>query len=154
MMKRVLAIREKALGPDDPAVANALNNLTGVYERQRRHEEAEHLTKRALAILEKTFGQDHPNIVTVLNNLAAIYHAENRYIDALGASRRAVGILVRRVEQVTAKLGNNSENELRERRYVFLNFISILANAPTSANDPSAEVYGATIRMRSARQSG
>ena len=146
MMKRVLAIREKALGPDDPAVANALNNLTGVYERQRRHEEAEHLTKRALAILEKTFGQDHPNIVTVLNNLAAIYHAENRYIDALGASRRAVGILVRRVEQVTAKLGNNSENELRERRYVFLNFISILANAPTSANDPSAEVVDEAFR--------
>jgi tetratricopeptide (TPR) repeat protein len=49
LYKRVLAINEKALGPDHPDVALALNNLAGLYSAQGRHADAEPLYKWALA---------------------------------------------------------------------------------------------------------
>ena len=49
LYKRALAIREKALGPDHPDVAQSLNNLADLYRAQGRHADAEPLYKRALA---------------------------------------------------------------------------------------------------------
>jgi tetratricopeptide (TPR) repeat protein len=49
LYQRVLAIIEKALGPDHPDTASSLNNLALIYHAQRKYAEAEHLTKRALA---------------------------------------------------------------------------------------------------------
>jgi tetratricopeptide (TPR) repeat protein len=43
-----LAIREKALGPDHPHVAQSLSNLALYYDNQRRYAEAEPLYKRRL----------------------------------------------------------------------------------------------------------
>ena len=60
-----LAIREKALGPDHPDVAQSLNNLAELYQAQGRYAEAEPLYKRALAIREKALGPDHPDVATV-----------------------------------------------------------------------------------------
>ena len=48
LYKRALAIREKALGPDHPAVAQLLNNLADLYTAQGRYADAEPLYKRAL----------------------------------------------------------------------------------------------------------
>ena len=59
-----LAIKEKALGPDHPEVALALNNLAELYRDQGRYAEAEPLLKRALAIRKKVFGPDHPIVAT------------------------------------------------------------------------------------------
>ena len=64
LYKRALAIREKALGPDHPDVAKALNNLAVLYQKQGRYAEAEPLYKRALAIREKALGPDHPDVAT------------------------------------------------------------------------------------------
>ncbi len=50
LLKRALAIREKALGPDNPAVAQSLNNLAEAYRAQGRHTEAQPLIDRAQAI--------------------------------------------------------------------------------------------------------
>ena len=63
LAQRALAIREKALGPDHPDVALALNNLAELYRNQGRYAEAEPLYKRALAIEEKALGPDHPRCV-------------------------------------------------------------------------------------------
>ena len=53
-IKRALAIREKALGPEHPDVAISLNNLALLLLRhQGRYAEAEPLYKRALAIRRK-----------------------------------------------------------------------------------------------------
>jgi hypothetical protein len=41
--KRSLAIREKALGPDHPDVANSLNNMASLYHAQGRYADAEPL---------------------------------------------------------------------------------------------------------------
>ena len=53
LYKRALAINEKGLGPDHPAVALSLSNLAALYNDQGRYAEAEPLYKRALAISEK-----------------------------------------------------------------------------------------------------
>ena len=43
LLKRALAIRERALGPDHPDVAASLDNLAELYAHQTRHAEAEAL---------------------------------------------------------------------------------------------------------------
>src|SRR6516162_9377886 len=70
LYKRVLAINEKARGPDHPSVALALNNLAGLYKEQARYADAAPLYERALAIRERALGRDHPDVAQSLKNLA------------------------------------------------------------------------------------
>jgi TonB family protein len=51
--KRVLELREKALGGEDLKVAYALANLANIYTRKDNKKESEPLYTRALAVLEK-----------------------------------------------------------------------------------------------------
>src|SRR5262245_47854217 len=60
LAQRALAIREKALGPDHPDVAQSLNTLATLYSKQGLYAETEPLYTRALAIREKLLGPDHP----------------------------------------------------------------------------------------------
>ena len=69
--RRALAIDEKSLGPDHPAVCSVLNNLAGLLQHTNRLSEAEPLYRRALAIGEENLGPDHLEIATRLNNLAS-----------------------------------------------------------------------------------
>jgi tetratricopeptide (TPR) repeat protein len=72
--KRELAILEKTLGPDHPAVAQALsNNLAALYRVQMRREEVEALYLRALAILEKALPANDPQLGLALIDLAEWY---------------------------------------------------------------------------------
>ena len=72
LAQRILAIREKSLGPNHPDVAISLNNLASLYQDQGRYADAEPLYKRSLAIREKSLGPNHPDVATSLNNLAAV----------------------------------------------------------------------------------
>ena len=73
VLKRALAINEKARGPDHPDVATDLNNLAILYDDQGKYSEAEPLFKRALAIDEKALGPYHPDVAEGFNNLAVLY---------------------------------------------------------------------------------
>lgn len=53
MLKRALAIQEKAYGPDHAEVAITLTDMGVVLEKQGQFEEATATYKRALAIKEK-----------------------------------------------------------------------------------------------------
>ena len=81
--KRSLAIREKALGPDHPAVGTSLNNLAALYFKQGRYADAEPLFRRSLAIWERALRPHHPNIANSLNHLTELYWSQGRYADAL-----------------------------------------------------------------------
>jgi tetratricopeptide (TPR) repeat protein len=59
LYQRVLAILEKALGPDHPDVATTLDNLAIVYRVGHRLDEAIQTYKRVLTIREKALGPDH-----------------------------------------------------------------------------------------------
>ena len=57
---RSLAIREKALGPNHPDVAQGCNNLGALYYEQAKYAEAKPLFERALAIRTAALGPNHP----------------------------------------------------------------------------------------------
>jgi CHAT domain-containing protein/Tfp pilus assembly protein PilF len=81
LAQRALAIRENALGPDHPDVADILNKLAILYHSQGRYADAEPLYKRSLAIRAKVFGPG-PDVGASLNNLAELYRAQGRYAEA------------------------------------------------------------------------
>src|SRR5262249_14718706 len=74
--QRVLAVREKTLGPNHPDVAQTLNNLANVYQSESKHARAEDLYRRAIAICEKALGPGHPDVAAILDNLAGVYQSE------------------------------------------------------------------------------
>src|SRR5271157_2209273 len=61
LVRRALAIREKALGPDHPDVAACLNNLASLLRTTGDYAAAEPLFRRALAIAEKALAPDDPH---------------------------------------------------------------------------------------------
>ncbi|XYI00859.1 CHAT domain-containing protein [Sorangium sp. So ce1128] len=92
LAERALAIREKALGRDHPAVATSLNDLAALYHAKGDYGRAEPLLVRALAIQEKALEKDHPDVAASLGNLAALYHAQGDYGRARPLYERALAI--------------------------------------------------------------
>ena len=90
--QQVLAMWEKAFGPDHPKVASALSNLAGLYRSQDHYAEAEALYQRALTIEEKASGPDHPDVAFLLKQLAGLYVDQRRYTDAEALYQRALAI--------------------------------------------------------------
>jgi Tetratricopeptide repeat len=63
LLKRALAICEKALGPDHPEVTRSLDNPASLYFGQARFSDAELLFRRALRVTEKALGgPKHPEV--------------------------------------------------------------------------------------------
>ena len=80
---------EKALGPDHPDTATALNNLAELYYSMGDYAKAEPLYQRALKIDEKALGPDHPDTATALNNLALLKIDLGEAKDAIPLATRA-----------------------------------------------------------------
>ncbi|HXW24195.1 MAG TPA: CHAT domain-containing tetratricopeptide repeat protein, partial [Xanthobacteraceae bacterium] len=91
-VQRGLAIRERALGPDHPALIVGLNNLAALYGHLGRHAEAEPFYRRALTLSEKAYGPNDARVANVLDNLAGLYHLQARYGDAEPLLQRALAI--------------------------------------------------------------
>ena len=95
---------EAALGPEDPVVATALNNLAEFRQMAafvsrdqaalaKAVEITEPLQTRALAIREKTLGPRHSFTLTSMINLARTYSLQRRYDDAEALYKRVQSIL-------------------------------------------------------------
>ena len=108
--KRVLTIREEALGPEHPNVGTALNNLGELYRAQGRLAEVEPLYRRSLAIYEKALGPEHPKVGTSLNNLAGLYRAQGRYAEAEPLIRRDLAIQEKALGPVHPDVGTSLNN--------------------------------------------
>ena len=93
LIKRALAIDEKALGPEHLNVGAELDNLAQLYQEQGRYAEAEPLFSRALSISEKALGPEHPRVGNALNNLAWLYQAQGRYTEAEPLVKRALTVV-------------------------------------------------------------
>jgi tetratricopeptide (TPR) repeat protein len=57
-----LELTEKALGPEHPDTATALNTLGALYYSMGDYAKAEPLDQRALKIFEKALGHEHPDV--------------------------------------------------------------------------------------------
>jgi tetratricopeptide (TPR) repeat protein len=60
LLRRALAIAEKAHGADHPDVAEALHGLGQVLAARGQHDEAQACFDRALDVREKRLGPSHP----------------------------------------------------------------------------------------------
>lgn len=86
---QALTIREEALGPSDPLVANVLTGLGWNHYRMGRYEQAEPVLVRALEIYE---GSDDARLEAAipLLNLGELYRTLGRYADAEGMFKRSL----------------------------------------------------------------
>eukprot|EP00752_Nemacystus_decipiens_P005175 g4696.t1 len=89
---RATGIWEKALGPEHPAVATALNNRAGLLEMRGKYTEAEPLYERSQAIREKVLGPEHPDVAQSLNNRAGLLKKQGKYDEADLLYLRAIKI--------------------------------------------------------------
>ncbi len=88
-----VALREaKGFGPEDPRLADSLNNLAAAYHAQGRYNEAEPLYDQALAIREKILGSEHALVGQNQNNLAELYRNQHRYAEAETLQMRALAV--------------------------------------------------------------
>jgi CHAT domain-containing protein/tetratricopeptide (TPR) repeat protein len=92
LAKRLLEIREKALGADNPELAHNLNNLASIHYAQAQYAEAEPLLRRVLAMEEKALGANHPDLASALDDLAEMFQAQGRYAEAEPLGRRALAL--------------------------------------------------------------
>ena len=95
----ILAIREKAPGPDYPDAAISLNNLAVLYRAQGRYAEAEPLYKRALAISKKALGSEHPNVAAIMENYAVLLRKTERGTEATKMEARTKAIRAKHAEE-------------------------------------------------------
>lgn len=77
-LQRSLEIRETALDPDHPRVAQSLHQLAGVYVQWKKFGNAEQLYKQALEISENAYGAEHPRVARELDALAMLYQKQNK----------------------------------------------------------------------------
>jgi len=88
--QRLVVIRTKQYGPEDPATAIALHNNAEILIAQSRFTEAGQLQMRALAVFEKKLGAKHINTATGLHNMGAILLKQEKYSEAEKYLRRAL----------------------------------------------------------------
>ena len=90
--RQALDVRERALGPNHPEVAQSLNNLAVVLNAMHDSVGALPLYRRSLAINEATFGPDHPEVALSLNNLAMMLSKQGDYGAARSLFERSLAI--------------------------------------------------------------
>ena len=121
LLNDALAIREKTLGPDHPAVAATLNNLAVLYGKRSKFKEAEVLCKRALDIREKCLGSTHPDVAKQLNNLALLCQNQGKFDDVESYYKRAIDIYTKTLgidDPNVAKTKNNLASAyLKQQKY-------------------------------------
>ena len=78
--------------PDDPRIAETLNNLGNLYFNLDLYPEAENAIKRALSIREKASGPDSLSVADSLNDLGMIYLTEGKVQEAKTQIQRALAI--------------------------------------------------------------
>jgi tetratricopeptide (TPR) repeat protein len=75
---------------DEQGLAQALNNLAGLYCALRRYRDSERLYLRSLAIRERLVGPVHSDVSRVWNNLMVLYLGWGRLDAAEGAGLKAL----------------------------------------------------------------
>lgn len=90
LSEQALAIREKAVGPDNLDLANILDQLAIVLSVKADYAKAEPLFQRALKIRETEHGANHPDVAFSLNNLALFYQFQGEYEKAASLFQRAI----------------------------------------------------------------
>lgn len=81
---------QRALGPDHPAMVQALNNLANLYRDQGKSTEAGLLFQRALRISKRSQRARHPDVAISLTGLANLSHEQGNDAEAERLFQRAL----------------------------------------------------------------
>ncbi len=93
LLKRSLAIREKALGPEHPDVGTSLNNLARLYQDQGRYAEAEPLLQAQPRHPREGAGARAPRRGHARSTTwRLLYQAQGRYAEAEPLLKRSLAI--------------------------------------------------------------
>ncbi|WP_163997533.1 serine/threonine-protein kinase [Pyxidicoccus caerfyrddinensis] len=85
LLRRCLAMRERAFGKEHAYLVDALLTLGTALRSVGQMEEALAAQQRTRTLIVRNFGPDHPYVAMTLNNIAGTYAAMHRYDEALAA---------------------------------------------------------------------
>ncbi|XP_040818751.1 nephrocystin-3 [Ochotona curzoniae] len=128
-LQRSLEIRETALDPDHPRVAQSLHQLASVYAQWKKFDNAEQLYKQALEISENAYGPDHPHTARELEALATLYQKQNKYEQAEHFRKKSFKIR----QKATRRKGNLYGFALLRRRALQLEELTLGKDTPDNA---------------------
>eukprot|EP00118_Oscarella_pearsei_P007168 m.34072 g.34072 ORF g.34072 m.34072 type:complete len:1310 (+) comp31945_c0_seq3:122-4051(+) len=130
-LQRSLDVREQALDPDHPSVAESLYHLGNLYTQWGKFASAEELYQQAMEIIELAHGPESLQMAKHLEALAILYKKQDRNETADPLHRRALAIQHHYLTQPPSKQGNLALKERIHRRALQL---EELALGPDSAS--------------------
>jgi len=92
VLRRSLALFEKAAGPDSVEAGEAANNLAMVYRKNGDLAQAQALLERALPLMKKYLGGQNPALAMAFNNMFIVLAEQKRWDDAEPYLMRALEI--------------------------------------------------------------
>jgi hypothetical protein len=92
LLRRVIDLRERALGPEHVDLAATLAQLAGLYAVRGDHGPAETLYRRVLAIREAALGPEHIDVAATLEGYASLLRKLGREAEAVQMGARAKAI--------------------------------------------------------------
>ena len=92
LVRRALAIQQKALGTQHPETGSTLSNLANILLATNRLVEAERTQRQALSTLEAALGPHHARVGISCSNLADILAAKGEYAAARKLYERTLAI--------------------------------------------------------------
>lgn len=111
--ERAIVLKEEALGPDAPEVADSLKNLATVLRLRAEPDRIQALLDRAIDIQERALGSESYKLIKTLNALGSHLNgqadydgAEPIYLRALALSEKAYGMEARQVAVVLNNLAS------------------------------------------------
>ncbi|XP_029445176.1 nephrocystin-3 isoform X2 [Rhinatrema bivittatum] len=128
-LQRSLEIRETALDPDHPSVAQSLHQLAGVNVQSKKFGNAEQLYKQALEISENAYGAEHPRVARELDALAMLYQKQNKYEQVEQLRKRSLKIR----QRVAHRKGSMYGFALLKQRALQLEELTLGKDTPDSA---------------------
>lgn len=120
-LRRIIAVRENALGPAADEVVKPLGELAELYAKQKRYADAEGLLLLPPALREKAFGPDHDKVVDVLKKLTELFRYTEETARTEPYLKRVIAIQEKTLgpaaDEVVRALGELAQLYAMQRRY-------------------------------------
>ena len=79
ILRQVIELRMKVLGPKHPITLSSRNNLALVLHSQGKHEEAEQIHRQTLELTIEVLGPKHPETLAIMTNLANTLNSQGKH---------------------------------------------------------------------------
>jgi len=90
--RRLVELKEKMFGAEDPVVGVALSNLAEIYRAKKQYDEAQPLYRRSLAILERDPTANSQSLINVLEAFADLSFEKRDYKGSSDLLARALAV--------------------------------------------------------------